>query len=196
VKLIQDFSTKVKAIPGEIDGSAFLSAKNLLSNVRRGDINFETAKVDMEAMLTKHNQRSDPTEEVTQAFEKWVDAMRFTPSREVMLGKLESWQKGEVTDFQMLVFIEDKIAKGEVPGQWLEDGGSNKPLVEVGTDKELLQDVLLTEEFGGSSDTPWVEVGTDMGLIKNAEANGFKLTDVLKEAIKKAADSDDQNIVA
>jgi hypothetical protein len=174
VKLIQDFSTKIKQIPESMDASDVPAAKLLLSNLRRGDLNFGEATKEMKSMLGKHKIRVRSGKDIAQQFEEWINEMEFAPNRKAMMEKLTAWQKGELTDYAMLVFIEGKVANGEVPGNWLDESTA-------GPDQ-------AGERNDGESFDP-------TGLEFDTATNGWKLHDVLKAAVEKAAATKDKNIV-
>ena len=110
VKLIQDFNSKVKAIPDNAGEAAndVPGAKQLLSNLRRGEIAYGEGLKKMLDMLKKHKalKKGMQKEDIPKVFEEWLNRIQFAPNKSMMMEKLKEWEGGKLTDYQMLVYIE------------------------------------------------------------------------------------------
>ena len=108
--MIQDFNNKVKAIPDVVGGAAddVPAAKQLLSNLRRGEIAYGEGLKKMLDMLKKHKalKKGMQKEDIPKVFEEWLQGIQFAPNKSMMLEKLKDWEGGKLTDYQMLVYIE------------------------------------------------------------------------------------------
>jgi len=117
--MIQEFYATVNAM-GDFDISPkrMKAAKQLLTNVRRGEVDYKTGLSQMKSMMDKNNVRYKKSGNIVDQFQQWLQAAKFAPEKQSMKDKLTEWQNGKLSDSEMLLYMEEKAASGAVALEW------------------------------------------------------------------------------